>query len=184
MGLTAAAYVVLLGLYSAVLKHVVIVDALVVAGGFVLRTLAGALAVSVPMSSWLFICTTLLALFVSLNKRRHELTLLTDTAAGHRPSLDEYSPYLLDQMISVVGAATLIAYSAYAASPETAARFGTPWLGLTIPFVLYGLLRYLYLVHRKDGGGSPDTMLFTDRPLLACVASWAASVVAILYAGR
>lgn len=181
---TAAAYVVLLALYSVVLKHAVIVDVLVIAAGFVLRTLAGALAVGVPMSAWLFICTTLLALFIALNKRRHELTLLTGAAGNHRRSLDEYSPYLLDQMITVVGASTLIAYSVYAASAETADRFGTPWLAATIPFVLYGLLRYLYLVHRRDGGGSPDTMILTDRPLLACMVGWAASVVAVLYFGR
>ena len=184
VALTAAAYVALLGLYSAGLKHVVILDALTVSAGFVLRTLAGAIAVGVPMSAWLFICTTLLALFIALSKRRHELTLLDGDAARHRKSLADYSPYLLDQMITVVGASALIAYAVYSTSPETAARFGTPWLGLTIPFVLYGLLRYLFPVHQRDGGGSPDTILFTDRPLLASVAGWAAGVVAILYVGQ
>jgi 4-hydroxybenzoate polyprenyltransferase len=179
----AGAYVAILGLYSAGLKHVVIIDALAVAAGFVLRTLAGALAVGVPMSAWLFICTTLLALFIALSKRRHELTLLEGDASRHRRSLANYSPYLRDQMISVVGAATLVSYSVYATSPDTSARFGTSWLVLTIPFVLYGLLRYLYLIHQRDGGGSPDMILFTDRPLLASVAGWAAGVVAILYVG-
>ena len=183
VALVAAVFVVLLASDSAGLKHVVILDALTVAAGFVLRTLAGALAVGVPMSAWLFICTTLLALFIALSKRRHELTLLDADAAHHRRSLAEYSPYLLDQMIAVVAAATLIAYSVYSTSPETVARFGTPWLGLTIPFVLYGLLRYLFLVHQRDGGGNPDTILFTDRPLLVSVAGWAAGVVAILYVG-
>jgi 4-hydroxybenzoate polyprenyltransferase len=183
VALVAGAYVALLGLYSAGLKHVVILDALTVAAGFVLRTLAGALAVGVPMSAWLFICTTLLALFIALSKRRHELTLLEADAARHRRSLGDYSPYLLDQMISVVGAATLVSYSVYSTSSDTAARFGTPWLWLTIPFVLYGLLRYLFLIHERDGGGSPDTILFTDRPLLVSVAGWAAGVVAILYVG-
>ena len=183
VALVSLAYLTLLGLYSYGLKHVVILDALTVAAGFVLRTLAGALAVGVPMSIWLFICTTLLALFIALSKRRHELTLLDADAARHRRSLADYSPYLLDQMISVVGASTLIAYSVYSTSPETVERFGTPWLGLTIPFVLYGLLRYLFLIHRRDGGGSPDTILFTDRPLLVSVAGWAAGVVAILSVG-
>jgi 4-hydroxybenzoate polyprenyltransferase len=184
VGIVAAAYVTLLSLYSAFLKHVVIVDVLVVATGFVLRALAGAIAVSVPMSSWLFICTTLLALFVVLNKRRHELTLLTHTATSHRKSLQDYSPYLLDQMITLVGASTLIAYSVYTMGQETIGPSWTPWFWLTIPFVLYGLLRYLYLVHRKGGGGNPDRILFTNRPLLACVACWATSVIAILYVGR
>ena len=124
---------------------------------------------TVPISHWLLVCTTLLALFLALSKRRHELTLLADGAIGHRPILEEYSPYLLDQMIAVVTASTLVAYSVYATSPETAERLGTTRLGLTIPFVLYGIFRYLYLVHQKRGGGSPADLLLTDRPLLACV---------------
>jgi 4-hydroxybenzoate polyprenyltransferase len=175
------AYALLLSLYSTVLKHVVIVDVLTIAGGFVLRAVAGALAVDVPISQWLLVCTTLLALFLALSKRRHELVLLAERATDHRPILEEYSPYLLDQMIAVVTASTLIAYTFYAISPETAQRLGTSRLGLTIPFVLYGIFRYLYLVHQKRGGGSPATMLLTDRPLLVCVALWALSVGAILY---
>ena len=182
--LVAGAYLVLLLLYSAAFKHVVIVDVLVIAGGFVLRAIAGAVAVSVPISEWLLVCTTLLALFLALSKRRHELTLLGDAATGHRRILEEYSPYLLDQMIAVVTASTLIAYSLYATSPETAERFGTHRLGLTIPFVLYGIFRYLYLVHQKLGGGSPAAMLVTDRPLLVCVALWTLSVAMILYFPR
>jgi hypothetical protein len=107
--------------------------------------------------------------------------LLADDAAHHRPILKEYSPYLLDQMIGVVTASTLIAYIFYTISPETQAKFGTPWLGLTIPFPLYGIFRYLYLVHRKEGGGSPADMLLTDRPLLLCVALWALAVALIIY---
>jgi len=181
LGLVAAAYLVLLLLYSAALKHFVIVDVLVIAGGFVLRAVAGAVAVAVPISHWLLVCTTLLALFLALSKRRHELTLLGEGAVGHRRILEEYSPYLLDQMIAVVTASTLVAYTLYTTDAETAARLGTTRLGLTIPFVLYGIFRYLYLVHQKRGGGSPSTMLVTDRPLLACVALWAASVAVILY---
>jgi 4-hydroxybenzoate polyprenyltransferase len=180
-GTVAAAYLGLLSLYSTALKHVVIVDVLVIAGGFVLRAVAGAVAVDVPISQWLLVCTTLLALFLALSKRRHELTLLGDGAIGHRRSLEEYSPYLLDQMIAVVTASTLVAYTLYTMNDQTAARLGTSRLGLTIPFVLYGIFRYLYLVHQKHGGGSPANLLVTDRPLLACVALWALSVVLILY---
>jgi hypothetical protein len=142
---------------------------------------AGALAEDVSISPWLLICVTLLALFLGLSKRRHELTLLGGGAGGHRPILDAYSPYLLDQMISVVGAATLVAYSVYTTDSDTAARVGSSNLALTIPFVLYGIFRYLYLVHREQGGGSPAAMLITDRPLLACVGLWALTVGALLY---
>jgi 4-hydroxybenzoate polyprenyltransferase len=177
----AAAYLILLLLYSAFLKHVVIVDVLTIAAGFVLRAVAGAVAVSVPISHWLLVCTTLLALFLALSKRRHELTLLAEGATEHRRILTEYSPYLLDQMVGVVTASTLVAYSIYSTSTETAERLHTDRLGLTIPFVLYGIFRYLYLVHQKRGGGSPSTLLLTDRPLLACVALWVVSVIIILY---
>jgi 4-hydroxybenzoate polyprenyltransferase len=177
----AAAYGALLALYSVALKNIVIIDVLVIAGGFVLRAIGGAVAVRVPFSAWLLVCTTLLALFLGLSKRRHELMLLGDAAVDHRRILHEYSPYLLDQMIAVVTASTLIAYTFYAISAETAARLGTPRLGLTIPFVLYGIFRYLYLVHQKHGGGSPAAMLLTDRPLLACVGLWIATVVVLLY---
>jgi 4-hydroxybenzoate polyprenyltransferase len=177
----AAAYVVLLLLYSIALKHVVIVDVLAIAGGFVLRAVAGAVAVDVPIRPWLLICTTLLALFLALSKRRHELMLLGEGAADHRRILEEYSPYLLDQMIAVVTASTVIAYTVFATSEETAERLGTTRLGLTVPFVLYGIFRYLYLVHQKRGGGSPAALLLNDRPLLACVALWAGTVVVLMY---
>lgn len=179
--LVALLYVVLLGLYSWRLKHVVIIDVLTIAVGFVLRAVAGAVVIPVAVSVWLYLLTILLALFLALAKRRHELVLLADGATGHRRILQEYSPYLLDQMISVVTASTLVAYAIYTVSPETTAKFQTHWLGLTLPFPLYGIFRYLYLVHQKDGGGSPSDMLLTDRPLLICVALWAAVVVLIIY---
>jgi hypothetical protein len=135
----------------------------------------------VPISHWLLVVTILLALFLALSKRRHELVLLAEGATGHRPILGEYSAYLLDQMIGVVTASTLVAYIFYSVSPETVEKFGTDLLGLTVPFPLYGIFRYLYLVHRREGGGNPTQMLLTDRPLLACVALWAVSVVVILY---
>ena len=180
-GVVAAAYVAMQALYSGPLKHIVIIDVLTIAAGFVLRAVAGAEVVNVEISHWLLVCTILLALFIALAKRRHELTLLADGATSHRPILSEYSPYLLDQMISVVTASTLIAYVFYTISPETQQKFGTPWLGLTIPFPLYGIFRYLYLVHQRKGGGSPADLLLTDRPLLACVALWALSVTLIIY---
>ena len=179
--LVACGYLALQIAYSAALKHTVIIDVLTIAAGFVLRAVAGAVAVNVPIGHWLLICTTLLALFLALSKRRHELVLLGDGAIGHRRILEEYSPYLLDQMIAVVTASTLIAYTLYATSTETAQRFGTTRLGLTVPFVLYGIFRYLYLVHQRRGGGSPAAMLLTDRPLLACVALWGLGVAVILY---
>ena len=181
LGLAATGYLGLLTTYSFVLKHVVIIDVLLIAAGFVLRAIAGAMAVDVPIGHWLLVCTTLLALFLALSKRRHELILLAAGATEHRRILGEYSPYLLDQMIGVVTSSTLIAYTVYATSAETAARLGTPRLGLTIPFVLYGIFRYLYLVHQKRGGGSPAALLLTDRPLLACVASWGGMVIVLLY---
>jgi 4-hydroxybenzoate polyprenyltransferase len=180
-GFTALAYITLTSLYSGPLKHVVILDVLTLSFGFVLRAAAGAIVIDVPISHWLLICTVLLALFLALSKRRHELILLADGATSHRRILEEYSPYLLDQMISVVTASTLMGYIFYTVSPETAEKFGTDLLGLTIPFPLYGIFRYLYLVHQKKGGGSPSAMLANDTPLLVCVALWALAVVLIIY---
>ena len=180
-GWTSVLYVALQGLYSGPLKHIVIIDVLTIAIGFVLRAAAGAIVIGVPISQWLLVCTILLALFLALAKRRHELVLLADQAAEHRRILGEYSPYLLDQMISVVTASTFLSYAFYTINPETVEKFGTSNLGLTIPFPLYGIFRYLYLVHQRKGGGSPSEMLLTDGPLLACVALWALTVVVIVY---
>lgn len=176
----AAAYLGLLVAYSYAFKHLVILDVLTIAIGFVLRAAAGAAVISVPMSQWLLVCTILGALFLALSKRRHELTLLAENAAGHRPILEEYSPYLLDQLIGVVTASTLVAYIIYCTSPETTSKFGTSHLVLTTPFPIYGIFRYLYLVHQK-GHGSPSEVLLTDRPLVACIALWGMAVVAIIY---
>jgi len=180
-GLVSVLYVALLALYSSQLKHIVIVDVLTIAAGFVLRAAAGAVAVDVEISHWLLVCTILGALFIALAKRRHEITLLAGDATGHRPILGEYSPYLLDQMIAVVTASTLIAYVFYTISPETVQKFGTQWLGLTIPFPLYGIFRYLYLIHQREAGGNPADLLLNDRPLLACVALWVVAIVLIIY---
>lgn len=180
-GAIAAAYVVLLTIYSVSLKHVVILDVLTIAVGFVLRAWAGAAAVNVSFSHWLLLLTLLGALFLGLSKRRAELVTLAGDAIGHRRSLADYSPYLLDQMISVVTASTVLAYAFYTIDPETVARFNTDRLLWTVPFPLYGIFRYLYLVHQREGGGNPSELLLTDRPLLACVALWGAAVIAIIY---
>lgn len=177
----SAAYLTLFALYSRWLKHLVIIDVMSIAIGFVLRTYAGAAAIAVPVSDWLLVCTVLLALFLGLSKRRHEITLLANGATGHRRILDEYNPYLLDQMIGVVTASTLMAYIIYCTSPDTTERFGTHNLVLTIPFPIYGILRYLYLVHRRDGGGNPSELLITDRPLLICVGLWGLVTAAVIY---
>jgi 4-hydroxybenzoate polyprenyltransferase len=149
-GVVSAAYLALLALYSGPLKHVVIIDVLTIAIGFVLRAAAGAVVIGVEIGHWLLIVTLLLALFLALSKRRHELVLLAEGATSHRPILQEYSPYLLDQMISVVTASTLVAYAFSTISPEVIEKFGTDKLGLTFPFPLYGIYRYLYLVHQKE----------------------------------
>lgn len=180
----AALYLALNLAYSFRLKEVVIVDVLSVSLGFVLRAVAGAAAIPVQISDWALICTILLALFLTLCKRRHELVSLSDGAADHRKILAEYSPYLLDQMIAVVTASCVTAYAFYTTAPETHDKFQTNRLTWTIPFVLYGIFRYLYLVHQKDQGGSPSDVLVTDRPLLIAVGLWAAAVVAIVYTAQ
>lgn len=180
-GWVSLAYLALQIAYSGPLKHIVIIDVLTIAMGFVLRAVAGAVVIAVPISHWLLVDTILLALFLALSKRRHELTLLAGGAVEHRRILGEYSAYLLDQMIGVVTASTLVAYTFHCLSPEITEKYGTDKLGLTVPFVLYGIFRYLYLVHRREGGGSPTSMLLNDRPLLVCVATWALTVVVILY---
>jgi 4-hydroxybenzoate polyprenyltransferase len=167
--------------YSRVLKHLVILDVMTIAAGFVLRVVAGGIAVGVALSSWLLLCTSLLALFLGFGKRRHELVLLEVNASSHRPILSEYSPYFLDQLIAVVTTSTLVSYALYTMDPVVHQKLGTPYLPLTIPFVLYGIFRYLYLVHQKQEGGDPSQIVFGDRPLLADIVLWGVTVFAILY---
>ena len=168
-------------LYSRVLKHLVILDVMTIAAGFVLRVVAGGIAVGVALSSWLLLCTSLLALFLGFGKRRHELVLLETNASTHRPILAEYSPYFLDQLIAVVTTSTLVTYALYTMDPLVHQKLGTPYLPLTIPFVLYGIFRYLYLVHQKQEGGDPSQIVFSDKPLLINVILWAATAFSILY---
>jgi 4-hydroxybenzoate polyprenyltransferase len=181
VALTAGAYLGLLGAYSAWLKHVVIVDVLTVAAGFTLRAIAGAVAIDVEISGWLLICTILSALFLALGKRRHESLTLEDGASRHRPILKEYSPAMLDQMIAVVTASTVTAYALYTMSPETVAKFHTRLLPATLPFVLYGVFRYLYLLYHRQLGGNPSELFLGDRALLANTALWITAVLVIVY---
>lgn len=176
-----ACYVVLNALYSSLLKHVALVDVFVVAAGFVLRVLGGGMVIRVQLSAWLIVCTTLLALFLALSKRRHELVLLGVDAAEHRPNLADYSPYFLDQLIAIVTASTVMSYALYTLSPDVHVKFPGKHLELTVPFVLFGIFRYLYLVHQREGGGNPTRLLLTDRVLLAVVLMWTASVILIIY---
>lgn len=179
--LAALSYLVLQTVYSMWLKHVVIMDIFVIAAGFVIRVVAGGLAIRVEISSWLLLCTMLLALFLAMGKRRYELVLLDKDAASHRPILREYSTDLLDQMISVVTSSTLVAYCLYTISAETVAKFGTHHLVFTVPFVLYGIFRYLYLIHRKGGGGTPEALIIRDKPLLAAIFLWVVAAALILH---
>jgi 4-hydroxybenzoate polyprenyltransferase len=178
--LIAVIYTVLNLLYTIVLKHVVIVDVLIIAIGFVLRAMAGAAAINVEISNWLLLCTILLSLFLALSKRRHELVLLDEGAQGHRLILKEYSPYLLDQLIGVVTASTLMAYALYTMDAEVQENLGTDKLVFTTPFVIYGIFRYLYLVHKKDQGGDTSEMIVTDRPFALNIVLWGLSVLILL----
>lgn len=169
--------------YSMWLKEVVILDVMVIAAGFVLRAVGGGLVIDVAISQWLIVCTILLSLFLAFCKRRQELETLAQ-AHEHRTILKEYSVDFIDQMINVVTASTVVCYLFYTMSPEVEQRLHTRHLYLTVPFVLYGIFRYLYLVHRLGRGASPTQALLTDRPLLLCVGLWGATVIVLLYVAR
>ena len=175
--LTVAAYLLLMALYSVRLKHVVLLDVFIIASGFVLRILAGVVVIPVKISPWLYLVTILLSLFLALNKRRHELVLLQEEASNHRQILKEYSLPLLDQMITIVTAATLMAYSLYTFQGPT----GNHRLMITIPLVLYGMFRYLYLVYMRMEGGSPEEVLLRDRHMLGTVLLCVAVIIIVLY---
>ena len=180
-GMVALSYLILQLAYTFSLKHIIILDVFCVAAGFVLRVLAGAVVIDVPVSTWLLVCTMLLALFLSFCKRRHELINLEGEAVNHRKSLREYSAYLLDQMIAVVTASTLISYSLYTMSAETVQKFGTKNLKYTIPLVLFGIFRYLYLIHQKDEGGNPENIILKDKPMILNICLYVLTVALVLY---
>lgn len=174
-------YIVLMVIYSIILKKIVILDVLAISFGFILRAAAGAIAIKVFISPWLLLATFLLALFIGLCKRRHEIVLMGESAKTHRSALGYYSSNLLDQMIAVVTASTVVTYSLYTMAEETVIKFGTRFLGFTIPFVVYGIFRYLYLVHQQKGGGRPEKTLLTDKPLLFDIFLWGISAILIIY---
>jgi 4-hydroxybenzoate polyprenyltransferase len=180
--LIGLAYAVINVSYSLVLKHWVIVDVFAVSSGFVLRAIAGAVVIGVPISPWLYVVAILLSLFIGINKRRNELVLLAGEAASHRPALGDYTLPLLDEMTGVVASATVMAYSLYTFSAETLPKDHS--MMLTIPFVIYGIFRYLYLIHVKQEGGDPSELLIKDRPLLVAIGLWGLTVLGILYVSR
>ncbi len=171
-----ALYFLLTLLYSIKLKQVIILDVLLIASGFVLRTVGGALAIHVEISPWLIVCSTLLSLFLALNKRKNELLTLSADAGRHRKILDEYTPELIDQMLSVTTSATVMSYMLYT---FTAGK--SHYMMLTIPFVLYGIFRYQYLVSTRDMGGNPELVLLQDKPLLVSILLWVATSVVIVW---
>ena len=179
-GWVIVTYVLLMLCYSFFLKNMVILDVFSIAAGFVLRAIAGVVVINVVLSPWLVICTILLALFIALGKRRHELMTI-DLATEHRKILEEYNPRLLDQMISAVAGSTVIAYALYTLWPETIAKFGTKSLVYSVPFVLYGIFRYLYLIYKKEEGGQPEKTLLTDLPLLLDILLWIVALIIIIY---
>ena len=183
-GLVAASYVALTVVYQLGLKEVVILDVLAIAAGFVLRAVAGATAIRAEISPWLLICTVQLALFLALGKRRQEIIVLGEEAANHRASLGQYSTYLLDQMIAVVTASTVMSYALYTISARTVHMVGSTAMMYTIPFVIYGIFRYLYLIHTCGKGDAPDRVLLTDKPLLINVVLYLITALIILHFSR
>jgi len=180
-GWCAAAFVAVHILYSIVLQNVVIVDVFTLAAGYILRVVAGAVVIHVPVSPWLMICTLLLSLFLGLSSRSLDYKLLGKDAVRHRPILAQYNPYLLDQMIAAITSAILITYTLYTISPDTVQRFGTNKLVLTVPFVLYGILRYLYLIHQGEAALSLERALISDKPMRVNMIVYAILTVAIIY---
>lgn len=175
-----AAYLLLNVGYSLGLKHVVLLDVFIISAGFMLRILAGTLGVGIAPSHWLLLCGLLVTLFLGFAKRRAELAALEDRGGSHRQVLEDYDPPLLDKLIGICAAGTLVTYSLYTVSPETVAMHGTNSLVYSVPCVLYGLFRYLYLLHRRGGGGDPAAALLRDRHLLGAFVAWLAVVVAVL----
>lgn len=182
VGPIAHAYVLVELAYTFWLKRYVIVDVLVIATGFVLRVYGGAAAIDVPVSNWLFLCALLLALFLALGKRRAELVSLdTSQAHGHRATLADYSVPLLDQMLTLVAAACVVAYALYTVAPDTVEKVGSDRMKYSVPFVVYGILRYLYLLHRRGGGGTPERVLLQDGPTVLNLALYLGTVGWVLF---
>lgn len=177
--LATTAYAGLMAAYNLGLKQIVIVDVMVIATGFVIRAAAGAYAVDVTVSPWLLICTLMLAMLIGFGKRRHELLVLDDDASRHRRNLDSYSRPMLDQAVAITAASTIIAYAVYTFEADSAPR--DLRMMITIPFVAYGVFRYLHILYRRGGGGAPETLLLTDKSLLAVIALWGVVCIGIAY---
>jgi 4-hydroxybenzoate polyprenyltransferase len=175
-----AGYLLLNVAYSLRLKHVVILDVFIIAAGFMLRLLAGTVGIGIVPSHWLLLCGLMLTLFLGFAKRRAELNVLLSESRGHRRVLEHYTAGMLDQFITLTATATVLAYSLYTVSADTLGLHHTPWLIATVPFVVYGLMRYLFLLHRRDGGGDPASELLTDPHLLAAFLGWLGLTVALL----
>ncbi len=181
-GICILVYFAMMLLYTRFLKHLVILDILVISMGFVLRAYAGAVAnPGVLVSPWLLACTLFLALFLSICKRMNEIELLETSANTHRKVLSEYSIAFLNQMMAIVTSTTVVAYALYCVSEETIRKFHTKAMILTFPFVLYGILRYLYLVYRKGEGGEPENILLKDRPLIINIILWLMAIIFVIY---
>ncbi len=178
VGAAGVAYLILQVFYTTILKHTAILDVMSISAGFVIRALAGAAAVASPISPWLIVCTGLLTLFLGFSKRRHEIATLGEGAAGHRKNLQDYSVPLLDEMMNIMISATIIAYTLYTFTVYE--REDELLMMASIPFVVYGVFRYMLLVHR-NGGGNPDTLLLSDRPLQVALLLWIVVVMAAIY---
>jgi len=181
--LVLAVYLVLNFFYTHWFKHMVILDVMSISLGFVLRVVAGAQATHVVISDWLFLCTIFLALFLAFSKRRHEITLLAGEASGQRRVLDHYSPAFLDQMINVVTASSVVSYALYSVAPETVAKYNTHDLVYTVPLVLYGIFRYLYLMYQSPEERNPTEAILRDPPFLINMVLWGLAVIWIVYWG-
>lgn len=179
--MVGSAYVLLHVIYNLIAKHVVILDVIFIALGFHLRILAGSLAIDVVPSVWLQLCVFILALFLGFTKRRHEMHILKEKANEHRLVLSHYTSYLLDQLILVCSTLAIVFYGLYTISPEIVSRLGHYGMSYSVVFVVYGIFRYLYLIHVKKMGDDPGEVLFSDWPMLVCIILWIAYVGAIIY---
>ena len=170
--------------YSLKLKDIVILDVILIASGFVLRAVSGAVLINVAPSEWLVLCTSMVALLIGFGKRRHEIVLLDDNAANHRQSLGDYSIEFLNSIMNICAGAAVVTYALYTRADETVARVGSNAMLITIPFVVYGVFRYLFLIYKREAGGEPVQILLHDRPTLFNLLLWIVTVGMVIYSPR